>query len=305
MGNDKYSAIDRVVRAASSGELCQGLKECLAVLNSWSLKKGLFAEQLKKAIGEQARRYKYGAPAVRVLGQPVPNLYIYQDLEASFVYSAFKINACTTVEEVMDQIDDIVDLFENRMSRPRTGRLNAFEAVELLEAAQEKYNFLNSITGSKELEIYLLNKSHFCYNSFLLTYRNTRTGKQTGKRMLFSLSPVSELLVCNKYFVFLHELGHVLYNDIEDRGARGPFLFYELAKLMGFSSLMDEDGIQELFADVFSAATLHGTRYSEFNPYKGLLTGEIMGLLALYFKMLADRIDPGNLGWGEGKAVLH
>lgn len=297
--------IDNVVNAASAEELCSSLTKCQDLLKSRFINKDTFMERLQRSLGERSQYYRQCVPAIEICGRPVPNVFVYEDRVSYVVYASFKINSCTCVEELSREISDVVDFFGNKMSGPKTGLLSIHEIVDMLNIAHEKYKLFDVPAKDKELEIFALKKSHVCYDSLTITFKNKKTGLLVNKWMVFSLSPCLDILPCNKYFVFMHEIGHVLYNTLTNGSCRAPAFFRELAMIMGLPVFADENKLPEFFADVFSAATLNNTRYSVYSPFKEVLTKEILELLDLYFKMLTSQAGIGDLGFGEEKAVLH
>lgn len=98
------------------------------------------------------------------------------------MYSAFKIGYCTSVLELSSQLDDLISLLLYRTTEPRIYILNEAEISLLLELLQNKFNFLDAVTYEKRLEIYLLNRSHLCFDSWLMTSnKNSYTGKWINK----------------------------------------------------------------------------------------------------------------------------
>jgi len=165
-----YKAIDKVVSATSSKELCNALRQCQDVLASGFISRANFMEQLQWSISKQAAYYKYNASEVNILEKPWSNVFIHKDKIAYLVYSSFLINLCTDFEEMDEQISGIIDFFENKMSRPKSDILNTSEIIDMLNIVQEKYGLVDVITNGKDLEIFVVNKSHVCYDSFLLSF---------------------------------------------------------------------------------------------------------------------------------------
>lgn len=292
MFNNYGRIIGSVVRATSAGNMCEALEDCRDILDSRFANKTAFMEKLQKETKKQEKVYRYGIPSVKIMEKSFSNIFIYEDPIAYFMYSSFKINACTSYMELKAEISDIISLFENQLSNPRTGNLGIDEMMKLLEIVEHKYCLVDIATLDKKLEIYALNKSHRIYDSFLMTFKNMRTGKVLNRWALFSLSPCMDLFLCNKYHVFLHEIGHVVYNEMIDRIKKIPDFFKELAAIAGLLASDDEDRLQELFADLFSAASLHNTFYSAFNPFRQVLPAEVFDMFEAYFKVLAIHMNP-------------
>lgn len=303
--NNLLKTIDYVTGAPSSKKLCTALKRCNDFLRYRPEYNIDFLEKFKSAMKRKADYYRLGLPVFSVSGKSLSNVRIYDDNIAYLTYAAFKIGLCTCVEELEGQICDIVDFFEKKLTKPRTDLLTTSEVIDMLDIVQNKYGLVSAVTYGRDLEIYLINKSHTCYDSFLLTFKNTYTGKWLNKWMLFSLSPCRDIFECNKYYVFLHELGHILYNAATDGGGRLPEMFREIAFFLGMQRIGDKDRPEELFADIFSVCAIHDSKYSDYNPFKGLLSEELIEMLELYFKMLSNRIDREGCGMIDGQSILH
>lgn len=300
-----YRAIDKAVGATSANTLCDALRQCKGVLESRFVNKAAFMEKLQGAMKGRAIYYKYFIPPAVMQEQALPNTFIYEDNLSYLIYSSFIINSCTGVEELKGQISGIIDFFENKMTHPRTDLLKQYEIIDMLTIVQKKYSLLDAVTQDRELEIFILNRSHLCYDSFLLTFKNNRTGRWVNKWMVFSLSPCMDIPACNKYFVFLHELGHILFNAITNAGEEIPPFFRELTTILGLPYWGDKDKLSELFADVFAACTMNETRYSEYNPFKKVLPDKITGLFEVYFKMLSAQAGNQIYSSGEEQWIVH
>jgi hypothetical protein len=296
--NSCYKAIKHVTGAASSKKLCHALKKCLDIIKSDYSDKTIFLEELKCALKQKAAICRLGIPAVAVAGECMPNVSIYDDSSAYLTYTAFKIGLCSSIKELDEQISGILDFFENDLSSPKSDGLRISEVMDMLGIVQKKYRLISAVTYGKDLEVYLMNKSHTCYDSFLLTFKNTYTGTWLNKWMVFALAPCHKITECNKYIVFLHELGHILYNAATSGGNRMPEMFGEIAFLLGMPQIENKIKPEELFADIFSGCAIHNTKYSDYNPFKKVLSEKYIELLEIYFKMLANRVD-----WESSRVV--
>jgi hypothetical protein len=283
---NNYKIIDNVINATSAEMLCGALRQCQGVLKTRFTNKTAFMERLQDKISRQVLLYKQDIPPVNVLAQPIHNIFIYEDRVSYLTYSSFKLNSCTTLEELNSQITDIIDFFGNKMTKSRTDLLNIDEIIGIFNIVETKFNLLEVILKDKEFEIYLLDRSHICYDSFLLTFKNKFTGLIYKRWMLFSLSPCMDILACNKYFVFLHEIGHCLYNTIMQENRRALDYFKDIAMIAGLPVFNDEGRFSELYADIFAAASLKDTDYSYYNPFKDVLSESVLELFELYFKMV-------------------
>jgi hypothetical protein len=305
MFNYGAKAIQKVEKAGSSQSLCEALQQWDDLLDSPFCNRVSLMERLQKTLRERTSYCRCNVPPVNIMGERMPAIYIFEENAACLVYASFKINLCSGTKQVREQISDILDLYENKLAGPRTDILSRQEIVHLLEIVQEKYQLLQVITHGRELDIYSLNKSHRLYNSWLLTYKDTAAGKLLNRWMVFSLSPNFNLLVCNKYFVFLHEIGHIFYHFIKEGGDKVPRFFHELSMVLGFPVLEDEDRLSEYFADLFAAACMNDTVYEPYNPYGGFLSGSMRELLDLYFKLLASQAKSDSFTFEQGNSGLH
>lgn len=299
---NNYKIIDNVISATSAEKLCVALSQCQGVLKTRFTNKTAFMERLQDMISQQVLKYKQEVPQVKVIDQLIHNIFIYEDKVSYLMYSSFKLNLCTDLEELNLQITDIIDFFGNMMAKSRTDILNFDEIINIFNIVQRKFRLLDVIIRDKEFEIYLLNRSHICYDSFLLTFKNKYTGLIYKRWMLFSLSPCIDHLACNKYFVFLHELGHCLFNTIIPQERRTLELFKDIARIAGLPVSNDVNSLSELFADIFAAVSLKDTGYSCYNPYKEVLPDSVMELFELYFKMV---LCPNNMGLYDYNVFLN
>lgn len=120
-----------------------------------------------------------------------------------------------------------------------------------------------------------------------------------------SFSPYLDTPLCSKHFVFLHEMGHILYNEITDGGASIPELFRKFATaIIEMPILADEDKLPELFADLSAAAVMFDSRYDEYNSYAIIFPKELTWLFEEYFMMLVSKAGSRYFGIGE-KRVSH
>lgn len=298
-------AIQGVTGASTIDGLCSALKRCLSVLDSRHCAGSGFAEALKNALREKSLDCRRKSNAYIAAGRFGTNVHIYCEVSACLIFAGFKISLCKDDKELREQIEYIIDFFGCSMTKPKTGALTPGEAWELLGIVQDKYGLISAVTGQRELEIYLIERSHVSYDSFLLTYKNSHTGIWLNKWLLFSLSPCLDILDCNKYHVFMHELGHVLYNAVTGGGNGMPAFFGEIAFLLGFPLNDDIICPDELFADLFSASALKGTKYSPFNPFGSVMDPGIYELLELYFRMLAHNAERDQYGTSAADNILH
>ena len=297
-------AIAGVTEASTIDGLCSAIKGCLALLDSRPVDGACFLSALKTALKvklNDCRKKSDAFPGLRRFGT---NVHMYCELSACLVFAGSRICLCRNEKELKEQLCFIAGFFENMPERG-TGALSPDEAAALLNVVQEKYGLLSAVTCDRELEIYLINRSHFCCDSFLLTYKNMHTGNWLNKWLLFSLSPRLDILECNKYHVFLHEMGHVLYSSVTGGGDKMPELFGEIAFLLGFPLYEEINNPEELFADLFSAISLRGTEYSSFNPFEKVLDKDICKLLELYFGMLAHNAGRGYYDIAGIDNLLH
>jgi hypothetical protein len=298
-------AIDEVMEATTIDGFCAALKNCLAVLDSKRGREAGFADAIKTAFREKSYECRRKSDAYTATGQYGTNVHIYCELSACLIFAGFRICLCRDAGELREQIAFITDFFGRCMSKPKSGVLTPGEAGELLAIVQKKYGLLSAVTCHRELEIYLINRSHLRYDSFLMTYKNTYTKMWLNKWLLFSLSPCMDILECNKYHVFLHEMGHILYNAVTGGGEAVPELLGEIAFLLGLPLYEDIICPEELFADLFSAISLRGTKYAPFNPFEKVLDDGICGLLELYFGMLARNAGRGYYETAGIMDALH
>ena len=96
---------------------------------------------------------------------------------------------------------------------------------------------------------------------------------------------------CNKYFKFLHEMGHILFDLSAGDGGGIPDLFDQVAFLLGFSDIKDNIKKDELFADIFSAVSLNGAGYPEYKSFKFTFTDSLYDFLEDYFRMLVNSVN--------------
>lgn len=297
-------AIKGVTEASTIDGLCTALKSCLVILDSKRGAGADFADSLKTAIRNRSGDCRRKSNTNTTAGRFSTNVHIYCNLSACLIFAGFRICICKDAEEIREQVEFIIDFFDKCMSKPKSGMLTSGEVDELLDIVQKKYELVSAVTYDRDLEIYLINKSHIRYDSFLLTYKNTNTGVWLNKWMLFSLSPCMDILECNKYHVFLHEIGHILYNAVTGSMDAIPAMFGEIAFLLGLPLNDDTNRPEELFANLFSAASLKETKYSSFNPLGNMLNDSIYELLELYFSMLAYNVRR-NYYNTAGISILH
>ena len=298
-------AIEGVTGASTIDGLCTALKSCLAILNSKHCAGSDFADALKTALRNKSSDCRRKSNAYAAAGRFGTNVHIYCEVSACLIFAGFRVCLCKDEQELREQVEFVIDFFGSSMTKPKTGVLTSGEAGELLGIVQDKYGLLSAVTCERELEIYLIDKSHIRYDSFLLTYKNSHTGIWLNKWLLFSLSPCMDILECNKYHVFLHEIGHVLYNAVTGGGDAVPDLFGEIAFLLGLPLNEDINCPEELFADLFSASALKGTKYASFNPFGNIIDAGIYELLELYFRMLAHNTERDYYGTSGMNNVLH
>ena len=305
MGRLLHSAAGKVADAKSMAEFCSALVKCRDMLDSRFANRESFMECLKSRLSEKAGCLD-GNSALRALPERFNSVVrLYKDAAACLMYFAFKVGYCASVPELSGQLDDLISLLRYRTTEPKTDVLDEAEISLLLELLQDKFNFLDAVTYEKRIEIYLINRSHLCFDSWLMTFKNTYTGKWVNKWMVMSFSPCLDTPLCGKYFVFLHEMGHILYNEITDGGAAVPELFRELpASVPGMPALADEDKLPELFSDLFAAAAMNGSRYAAHNPYSAIFPEELIRLFEEYFTILVSRVGSGYYNIWE-KRVLH
>lgn len=302
-------ALNKIIKGISAAStidgFCAYLRRCLSVLDANSPEAADFANSLKTLFQGMAADCRKNSVIYTAPDEIPVVARIYCDLSACMTFTGFRIHLCKDEREIRNQVEFLLDFFNNCMTKAQSSSLTSNEVCEMLGLVQQKYRLLSAVAYERELEIYLINRAHFCYDSFLLTYKNTHNGTWLDKWLLFSLSPRSEMLECNKYFVFVHETGHMLYNAVTGGGEVLPELFGEIAFLLGLSLKEDVNCPEELFADLFSAVTLNGTAYSHFNPYGKSFSKEIYELLELYFRMLAGNAQRDLYGNTGISGMLH
>jgi hypothetical protein len=300
-----YHSAKKAADASSMEDFCTALVKCRGMLDSRFINRTRYMEYLKNSLSEKSVFYD-GKAANTACQDGLPGtVRVYRDAIACLVYAAFKIGYCTSVEELVGQLDDIISFLLYKTIKSKTDLLDTFEITLLLELLQKKFSFIDAVTYEKRLEIYLINRSHLCFDSYLLTFHNTYTGKWINKWMVMSFSPCLDTPLCGKYFVFLHEMGHILYNEITDSGKSVPELFMELTMVTGMHDSAQGDMLSEFFADLFAVTCMHNTPYASYNPYSGVFPKELDYLLEEYFRMLVSRIGTGYYGPGGEKKILH
>jgi hypothetical protein len=288
---DNCGIISKVLSAHSAKTLCSALRQCSKALRPGRPDSAAFMQQLQRAVAERTAYYGDYSVWAGISGQPARNIHIYEGDEAYLAFSSSRLKPCSCAEELKCMADSIADFFEKETTRPQAPVLSSGEAVEMLNIIQEKYGFMEVIDDDMELDIYIINRSHICYDSLLLTLKDTAAGTLLNRLMVLSLAPTMDIMACNRYFVFLHEMGHVFYKSVTSGNGKVPFMFRELAVFLGLPFMDDENKLEELFADVFSACAVNNTEYSRYNPFKQVLSGDVMNLLELYFKMLGCQAD--------------
>ena len=110
-----------------------------------------------------------------------------------------------------------------------------------------------------------------------------------------SFAPLSDTTLCGKQFVFLHEMGHILYDEINRGDGSMPLMFKELLTAMsGMSMVPTGLMLHEVFADLFAAASMNNSRYAGLNPYAAILPEELMRLLQEYFRLIISRVGSSS-----------
>lgn len=311
MDRTSVRALDALEKASTVEALCIALERCRTYLNNGMGSGAGFENALKEVFKNKSEECRRRSKAYAPAGVYASNVHLYSDLSACLIFAGFRICRCRDGEELSEQLEFLADFFGNHMTRPLGGILTRSEAGALLALVQEKYGMLSAVTCDRELEIYLINRSHIHFDSFLITYKSVPTGKSVSasaglyKWLLFSLSPRFDLPECNKYHVFLHEMGHVLYNAVTSGTDTLPGLFEEIAFILGLDLKEDIKHAEELFADLFSAATLNGSGFSAYNPFGKIIRRDIYALLELYFRMLADRAGRDRYGNASLTGLLH
>lgn len=298
-------AIEGVTKASTIDGMCKSLKGCLDILKSGNLAAADFSDALKTAIRNKSLDCRRKSNAYISAGRFSTNVHIFCEVSACLIFAGFRISLCKDEDGLREQLEFLIGFFSCSMTKPKTGVLTTGEAGELLGIVQDKYGLVSAVTCERELEIYLIDRSHIRYDSFLLTYKNSHTGIWLNKWLLFSLSPCMDILECNKYHVFMHELGHVLYNAVTEGRGVLPEYFGEITFLLGLSLKNDLNCPEELFADLFSASALKGTRYSSFNPFGNIIEDGLYELLELYFRMLAQNAERDYYGTPGMNNILH
>ena len=124
------------------------------------------------------------------------------------------------------------------------------EINRVLNAAQKTYRILDIIAPTKPMYILCFNNSHTEHNSQCgIPYNGTRT----ATIFLFHLK---ENGICNRIFIFAHELGHALHLALTGNINIIPNGFDEFNKSMdiNFEKLQEK---QEAFADAVALAILN------------------------------------------------
>ena len=130
---NNYKIIDNVINATSAEKLCIALRQCQGVLKTRFTNKTGFMERLQDTINQQVLLYKQDIPRVKVFNKLMQNIFIYEDKVAYLIYSSFKLNMCTDLEELNSQMTDIMDFFGNMMAKSRTDVLKVDEIINIFK----------------------------------------------------------------------------------------------------------------------------------------------------------------------------
>jgi len=242
---------------------------------------------------------------LKISGVSSPNVKLYTDLDAFVSFTEFILDNFKASEKFGNHVDYIYDFFCKSMVDPGGGILTKVEVESLLTLVQDKFGLISAVTYTKDLDIYLINRSHICYDSFLLTHKKYKEGSWQNRLMLFSMSPCIDILECNRFFIFLHEIGHALYNCSLEKGANAPDFFKEVTVIIGLPGATERERQDELFADIFAAATLHDSAFSDFNPYKQVLSEDTFDFLELYIRMLACMVERENYRFPNDFSIIN
>ena len=167
----------------------------------------------------------------------------------------------------------------SEFGEPITDAITEDEIKQVLNAAQTEFRLLDIIAPNRALEIIRLNNSH--------NYYNCQCGfSDDGVPIVLVYHP-RDTAVCDRVFIFAHELGHALHNALTKNLDVLPDDFDKFNESLGvnFQTLENK---QEAFADVTAFAILHNGGLGEHIPV-GPTAEEFAAIADKYIRHLTNK----------------
>ena len=164
------------------------------------------------------------------------------------------------LKDIVKGINEFIDRCKEFIA-PITEAITETEILAVLELVQNKFKLLDLISPGRPLRIHRLDNSHIEFNSEC----GSTVDEDGAESQIYLYSP-REVELCDRVFIFAHELGHALHLALTKDIDKVPPEFDEFNKLLGVT--VPEYGKAEVFADTFALALFYNTKLDKHVPPK-------------------------------------
>lgn len=190
------------------------------------------------------------------------------------------------IDEVNKYIDELKFLLSNFTDKHNTERVSKNDIDNLFNLVYQKYPKLEEIFSSVEIEILLFNNTDKISNS--LTTPSLDNKHFTIYCLYMKDEPDRKRVEDFHYYVFLHELGHILCWLVTNKN-QVPSSFIEETKESYAGLTIDNPDALEVFADSFAMLVMHESNYAYANPFEHFHENHYV-VLKKYFDKLINEI---------------
>ena len=184
-------------------------------------------------------------------------------------------------EDNRESLSRIVSYIRNNMALPAGPRIALEDIDDMLELADERFDFSEKVLKDNPLKILFLEHSFKDWNGFY-SWGMADTGKIEDQLIL---THVNKDAYHTPEFAFMHELGHLTHTRITKKEMSVPDSFTAIpAAVFNIKDPSPED-MTECFAESFAIAATSGTKY---NPYDNVAP-EFISSLIIYMQTLIQQ----------------
>ena len=223
-------------------------------------------------------------------------IYSVEESVIEYFYNYWEF--ATNFKENKRKLQGIVRKIRNEMIQAKATRLSQEAMQNLINLAEEKFQYITKILKEQPLKILQVDYSHIDFNCY---YAATVLDDQIANDYV--------IMTCKhkneKYqeFSFVHELGHKLHTMITRKLSIPPKSFECFHYLYGEEDRKDSNIMVEHSADVFAIAVLSNSSYERCIPYE--VASHNIQLFKIYMMMTIITMDEkiGDLQVGMHHAI--
>ncbi len=215
----------------------------------------------------------------------------YNIIKNKNAFQCFLANYLLNIETI-DDFNVIIGFLKEKLSnfktKNKTSRITEEEIELCFKLIINKFPEFESILNKIGINILLFNASHKLYNSEC-THSVDFNSFQIESYYLKNNDEYKNKGV-NPIYVFLHEVGHIVcWLRTRQKDTFPESFIKEAIMYSGLTS--DNKDAYEVYADSFSIAVLHDSKFSQYNPFQKYYNAHDNELLEKYFRKEIKEIN--------------